>query len=194
MDDITLVDKSSIVAQDVNIIVEAGAQLCLRLNANKCETISKNSTKHSESSAFEGFQKIEYDHICLLGASILQGPATNKCLREKRDELNKAMSRLSLLQTHDVMIILKNSLCIPKLMYILRTVGCDNALLTKFDNLVKEGVLTILNCDLSGDKYFRTFQPVKSGRLHCRSSSSLALSAFLASAAGTEELQAVILA
>ena len=54
MDDITLAGKSSTVAQDVNFIKEAGAQLGLRLNASKCEIISKNTTKQFESSAFEG--------------------------------------------------------------------------------------------------------------------------------------------
>ena len=46
----------------------------------------------------------------------------------------KAISRLLMLQVHDVMIILKISLSIPKLMYILRTADCfDDELLTQFD-------------------------------------------------------------
>ena len=57
MDDITLEGKSSIVAQDVNFIKEAGAQLGLRLNAPKCEIICKNMTKQFESSAFEVFKE-----------------------------------------------------------------------------------------------------------------------------------------
>ena len=76
MDDITLAGKSSTVAQYVNFIKEAGAQLGLRLNSSKCEIISKNTTKQFESSAFEGFQRIELDHLCLLGAPILRGPVT----------------------------------------------------------------------------------------------------------------------
>ena len=87
------------------------------------------------------------------------------------------------------MIILKNSLSIPKLIYILRTADCcDNELLTKFDNLVSKGLSTILNCELSGDQILQASLPVKIGGLGFRSSSSLAPSAFLASAAGTEEL------
>ena len=109
MDDITLAGKSSTVAQDVNFIKEAGAQLSLRLNTSKCEIISKNTTKQFESSAFEGFQQIKLDHLCLLGASILRGPAMDNCLREKCIELNKGISRLSMLQAHDAMVILKNS-------------------------------------------------------------------------------------
>ena len=45
MDDITLAGKFSTVAQDVNFIKEAVAQLGLRINVSKCEIISKNTTK-----------------------------------------------------------------------------------------------------------------------------------------------------
>ena len=58
MDDITLAGKSSTVSQDVNFIKEAAAQLGLRLNASKCEIISKNTTKQFESSALESFQRL----------------------------------------------------------------------------------------------------------------------------------------
>ena len=53
---------------------------------------------------------------------------------------------------------------------------------------------TILNCELSGDQILQVSLPVKTGGLCFRSSSSLASSAFLGSAAGIEELQAIILA
>ena len=91
------------------------------------------------------------------------------------------------------MIILKNSLSIPKLIHIFRTADCcDNELRTIFDNIVSKGLSTILNCELSGDQILQAPLPVKIGGLGFRSSSSLAPSAFLASAAGTEELQAII--
>ena len=100
-----------------------------------------------------------------------------------------------MLQTHDAIIILKNSLNIPKLMYILRTADCcDNELLTQFDNIVSKRLSTIMNCELSGYQILQSSLPVKTGVLGFRSSSSLAPSAFLASAAGKEELQAIILA
>ena len=64
------------------------------------------------------------------------------------------------------MIILKNSLSIPKLMYILRTADCsDNELLTKFHNIVSKGLSTILNCELSGDQILQASLPVKIGGL-----------------------------
>ena len=71
---------------------------------------------------------------------------------------------------------------------------CDNELLTQFDNLVSKGLSTILNCELSEDQLLQASLPVKSGGLGFPSSSSLAPSAVLASAAGTKELQTIILA
>ena len=80
-------------------------------------------------------------------------------------------------------------------MYILRTAHCcDNELLTQFDNIVSKGLSTILNCELSEDEIPQASLPVTTGGLGFRISSSLAPSALLASAAGTEELQAIILA
>ena len=62
------------------------------------------------------------------------------------------------------------------------------------DNIVSKGLSTLLNYELSGDQILQASLPVKIGGLGFRSSSSLAPSAFLASAAGTEELHAIILA
>ena len=93
------------------------------------------------------------------------------------------------------MIILKNSLSISKLLHKLRTADCcDNELLTQFDHIISKGLSTMLNCELSGYQRHQASLPVKTRGLDFCSSSSLALSAFLASAAGTEELQAIILA
>ena len=80
-------------------------------------------------------------------------------------------------------------------MYVLRTTDCcDNELFTQFDNIVSKGLSTILNCELSGDQILQASLPVKTKGLGFFSNSSLVPSAFLASAAGTEKLQAIILA
>ena len=73
-----------------------------------------------------------------------------------------------MLRAHDTMIILKNSLSIPKLMYILRTADCcANKLLTQFDNIVSKGLSTILNLEFSGDQILQASQLVKAGGLCC---------------------------
>ena len=71
---------------------------------------------------------------------------TNKC-----EIIMEDFSKLDEIDTFkDFMVILKNSLPIPKLLYLLRTSDCgDNPLLSEFDNTLRSGLTSILNVDLS---------------------------------------------
>ena len=67
----------------------------------------------------------------------------NNNTRYKIDDLSRAIERLTLLQAHDALVILKNSLAIPKLLYLLRTSDCGvNPLLSEFDNTLRLGLTT----------------------------------------------------
>ena len=71
-------------------------------------------------------------------------------IQNKIDDLIRATERLNLLQAHDAFVIIKKSLAIPKLLYLLRTSECvDNPLLKKFDNTLWSALTTILNVNLS---------------------------------------------
>jgi len=108
--------------------------------------------------------------------------------------LDKALQRLSLLHSHDALVLLKNSLSMPKLLYLLRTADCtDNPFLTTFDNTLKSGLSSILNVDLSDIQWLQACLPVRHGGLGIRSAAMLAPSAFLASGASTHDLQQSIL-
>ena len=110
------------------------------------------------------------------------------------DDLSRAIERVTLLQVHDALVILKNSLAIPKLLYLLRTSDCgDNPLLSEFDNTLRSGLTSILNVDLSENQWIQASLPVGDGSLGIRSAQMLAPSAFLASAASTFQLQQSIL-
>jgi len=63
----------------------------------------------------------------------------------------------------------------------------------KFDELLRESVCTITNTDLTDVQWIQASLPVRNGGLDVRRVSSLAPSAFLASAAGTRDLQDMIL-
>jgi len=70
-----------------------------------------------------------------LGAPVVKGSALVAALTHKIDQLKKALERLSMIHSHDALVLLKNSLSMPKLLYLLRTADCsDNPLLTTFDN------------------------------------------------------------
>jgi len=64
----------------------------------------------------------------------------------------------------------------------------------KFDNLLRDSVQQITNSDLSDIKWIQASLPVRDGGLGIRRVTSLALPAFVASAASTLSLQADILA
>ena len=82
--------------------------------------------------------------MTLLGAPILQGPALDKALKMKVDDLDRVVSHLKLLHAHDALVLLKNSLSMPRLLYILRTSECHcHPLLVKFDDTLRAGLSSI---------------------------------------------------
>jgi len=109
-------------------------------------------------------------------------------------ELSRVIDRLRLLPSHDALVLLRECFSAPKLMHILRCAPCDGQTsLVEFDNLLKRGISLICNSELSGLQMLQASLPVRDGRLGIRSVVPLALSALLASAAGTRDLQSSIL-
>ena len=128
--------------------------------------------------------------MTILGAPFLKGPAVNKVLLEKVEDLERVIQRLTLLQSHDALCLLRNALALPKLQYVLRTATCaGNNLLERFDNTLRQGLSSILNIQLSDDQWTQASSPVQMGGLVVRSAVMLAPSAYLASAAATLLLQ-----
>jgi len=116
--------------------VEA-AKLGFQLNKTKCEITSRVNRQENCSfhEAFGGFQFTDLDNLFMLGSPVTAGSTVDKALEEKTIELKTAISRLSTLQAHDALIILRISLSIPKLMYTLSTASCQgSARLIEFDN------------------------------------------------------------
>ena len=79
-------------------------------------------------------------------------------------------------------------------MYTIRTASCHcSSRLTEFDNALKDSLSSLLNVNLSEDQWNQASLPVRDGGQGIRSAASLATSAFLASAARTNDLQSHIL-
>ena len=80
------------------------------------------------------------------------------------------------------------------LTYMLRSAPCsDHSGLVLIDNILRRACSTVINVDLSDDQWLQASLPTKLGGLGIRSVSLLAPSAYLASAAGTSDLQNRIL-
>ena len=171
------------------------AKLGLKLNKSKCEiTSTARRSQNSCCEAFNSFQITNLENLFFLGSLILPGSAVDQALEQRINDLKTAISRLSTLQAHDALVILRISLSIPKLMYTLRTASChDSSWLVEFDNALKNGLSSILNVGLSDDQWNQASLPVRDGGLGIRSAASLVTSAFLASSARMNELQSRIL-
>jgi hypothetical protein len=130
----------------------------------------------------------------LLGAPLGTGQAMTSCLTARCNDLCRAIERLNLISAHDALVLLKNSLSAPKLQYTLRAACCKGRnLLAAFNNLLRSALYSIRNVTLSDQQWLQASLPVRAGGLGIRRVSSLAPSAFLASAAGTRDLQDLIL-
>jgi len=94
-------------------------------------------------------------------------------------------------------VLLKISLTVPKLLYILRTTHCsENPLLVQFGNTLRTGLSTVRIVELNDAQWLQDSLPVPvgNGGLGVRSSQMLALSfCLLASAASTCDPQQAIL-
>jgi len=124
--------------------------------------------------------------MMLLGAPVIKGKTQDKAITDTIEQLSRAIDRLSLFHAHDALMILKNSLAMPKLLYTIRTSDCfENPLLMCFDDTLRTGLSRILKVDLSNGQWLQASLPVGNGGLGVRSAMMLVPSAFLASAAST---------
>ena len=166
----------------------AAAELGLELNIGKCEIVCPESDPVPE--IFAGFRRVRPSDCELLGAPLLGGDALSAALSGRCSDLNRAMSRLAALTSHDALLILKHSLSAPKLLYILRCSPCTGHHgLDEFDRLLRVTLSAITNLVIDDLGWVQAGLPVAMGGLGVRSVGLLAPSAFLASAAATLELQ-----
>ena len=98
------------------------------------------------------------------------------------------------LARHDAIILFRSSLSSSRLLHTLRCVPCmDHPILDRFDQIMQEALTKSLNVALADCNRGQATLPIRDGGLGIRRVSSLALPAFLASAAGTASLQASFL-
>ena len=106
-------------------------------------------------------------------------------------------SRLCYLSKQDALIFLRHSFAIPKFLYILRTAPCFTSLcLEAYDSVLQSTLSEDLNIHFHDISAWiqATLVPVNAGGIGIRRAVQLALSAFLASAAGTHSIIYDILA
>ena len=93
--------------------------------------------------------------------------------------------RLRHIHVHDAFCLLCHAFALPKVLYILRTASCfQSFLFQNFDTLLRTLLGEIANNSINDLAWVQASLPVLSGGLGVRSTTQLAPSAFLASAAG----------
>ena len=194
LDDVTLSGSVHSVNDDLTVIKSEGEQLGLQLNKAKCEIVTRNTLDPHIVSAFPGFQIVDIRDAQLLGCPIISDRGLDAALEAKCDEVQILICRLKYLTAHHSLII-KHCINVSKIMHILRTNKChdNDKLETFFDSIIRAGLETILNVELSTHQWNQASLPVREGGLGVRTAVSLATSAFLASAMSTRALQEQIL-
>jgi Reverse transcriptase (RNA-dependent DNA polymerase) len=185
LDDFTLDSPVDMVARDVTKIIEIGGKLGLSLNCSKCELITRDNLQVSDA-CLQSFSAVSVEDISLLGAPLFPGSALDAEWSQRCADLSRGLERLSSIESQGALILLRASFGAPKVQHLLRCChSLDHPALQTFDDLLKSGVQQIANSDLSATQWIQASLPIKDGGLGIRRVSSLALSAFLASAAST---------
>lgn len=190
LDDGTVGGKLSDLLHDLETIRQVGPSLGLRLNEDKCEIIACDvNVAASLTAAMPNITHIPCGEAVLLGAPIGGDSAVEAVLNNKLTVFQRLASRLTSLNAHDALFLLKNCFSSPKLLYTLRCAPCyKSAILTQYDSVIKQTLQVILNVDLSEGVWSQATLPVSSGGLGVRLATDLALPAFLSSVAGSAEL------
>jgi len=141
----------------------------------------------------QSFKRVSVENVSLLGAPLFAGSALDAAWSDRCSDLSRAVERLSCIGSQDALILLRSSFGAPRVQHLLRcSPSYEHPALQTFDDLLKSALQRITNSDLSVIQWLQASLPIKDGGLGVRRVSSLALSAFLASAASTQSLQARI--
>ena len=161
MNDITLSGPAAVVATDV-ILIKAQDKLLGLVFTEKCETITTDG--HTDEIFLH--QLIHHTPLSstLLRAPLLQGPVMNDCLEKRCSDLERAISRLDLITSHDALVLLRASFSAPALQHTQRASPCNgHEALTQFDNLLRIALCKVCNVSLSDDQWLQASLPIKSG-------------------------------
>jgi hypothetical protein len=175
------------------MIVTEGSELGLALNVSKCELITHDDLPVTDS-FLTRFVRTSVGEATLLGAPLFPGPALDRAWSDRCAELTRAINRLQLIGSQESLLLLRTSFSSPKVLHLLRCSPCvSHPDLLTFDSLLRAAVEHITNSSLTDTQWLQASLPVKDGGLGVRRVSSLALPAFLSSAASTLTLQTAIL-
>ena len=197
LDDATLGDTPEKVLEDVSTLVDRLRGLGLEVNGDKCELHllghESEETERMFRDVLPGVRVVRRE-LALLGAPVTQDGVVG-AIRDKREALERMISRLEVLDAHQAFVLLRGSFAIPKLQYVLRASPAylQRAELLSFDESLRVAVASITNVALQGSSWDQACLPVNSGGLGFRRAADVSLPAFLSSLHASGELVEAIL-
>jgi hypothetical protein len=195
LDDGSIGGQISSLLSDLEAVRRLGPKIGLVLNEDKCEIVTDDvGVVASMKAVMPNIRHIPCNEAVLLGAPIGGDTAVGAVLCSKLTVFRRLASRLTSLNAHDALFLLKNCFSIPKLLYSLRCAACYRSpILLEYDDVIRHTLKVILNVDLSGVIWKQATLPVSSGGLGVRLAVDLALPAFLSSVNGASELTLLLI-
>ena len=125
LDDGTIGGSAEDIIRDLRIVEYEAGLASLELNHAKTELVCDDVvTCNAVLSAFSDFKQICCNCATLLGTPLGSVGLIDSILMSKVDKLKIIGERLQDLLSQDALLILRNSMAIPKVLYILRTASC----------------------------------------------------------------------
>jgi len=134
---------------DYKMIQNVASKIGLEVNPSKCELYCIRPESEECRNAHAKFcqespgqikvKLLQNEDLTLLGAPILP-EAIFSILNAKLESLNLMIERLTEIDAHEALFLLKNCFAIPKLTYFLRTAPCfmKKNILNNYDNSIKK--------------------------------------------------------
>jgi len=195
MDDGTLGGHIDVLISDWKMLVEEGRKIGLVVNVTKCELITDDVEVIDKFRVVaQEIKVVSPAAAMLLGSPIGGEQSVDDVLAVKLQELRRLSNRLTLLNVHDALFLLKHCFSIPKLTYTLRSAPCYSShLLTEYDAMIRSTLQSVLNVALSDEAWEQATLPVANGGLGIRRATDITLPAFLSSVAGSQALVSLLL-
>ena len=167
----------------------------MKFNQTKSEVICKDdATRDSTLTSYPLIKITNPSEAILLGSPIGSKSSIDESISSKIAALKVLGERITLLQTHDALCLLRSAFTPPKLLFLLHTAPCYQSQKdADFDQLQRVLLKSLCNISLDDHSWSQASLPINSGGLGILSAVLLAPSAFLASAAGCKSLSLTIL-
>lgn len=158
LDDGWLGGDPEVVLEDLKTIISKATELGLQLNFDRCELkILGNDFNHEIYNKLNEIAPgitLKEGEKTLLGAPLTNDGISGE-IRAKMNKLNLMVDRLKKMNSHQSFFLLRNSLLIPKLTYLLRSTPCWRSIndLQDYNNIIKSAIKDIINCSLNEEAW-----------------------------------------